>query len=403
MCRSDDRRKILALVSIENEWDRLHMKHWSTTLCVSMCMFAGSRAEAQGLTAPPSGGNQKASVTQGIGLVRVTIEYSSPDVIGPNGEDRRGKIWGGLVPYGFTKQSFGTCGETCPWRAGANENTVLTTTHDVMVEGEKLPAGEYGLHMVPGETEWTVIFSKDTKAWGSYFYDPEQDALRVTVEPRKTSFHEWLTYEFIDRKPDGATFALRWEELEVPVKVSVPNVNELYVAAMREELTGPVGFNATNLRQAAQFTLTNQIALDEGLKWAQTAVNSPFFGQENFNNLSTLASLQDANGLTEEARATESKALDHPTATPLSIHVYGRSLLARGENERALEVFKRNAKKHRDAWPVHVGLARGYSAVGDYERALRHAKKALAQAPDDVNRKNLERAVEDLGEGKPFS
>src|SRR5436305_11313276 len=125
-------------------------------------MLAGSAAFAQqstGITLPPSGNNQHSSVTQSIGLVNVTIDYSSPRVV-RNGEDRRGKIYGKLVPYGMQKTlGYGTCTQ-CHWRAGANENTVFTTSHDIKIEGQPLAAGSYGLHMIPGESEWTIIFSK---------------------------------------------------------------------------------------------------------------------------------------------------------------------------------------------------------------------------------------------------
>ncbi|MEM7678571.1 MAG: DUF2911 domain-containing protein, partial [Myxococcota bacterium] len=122
-------------------------------------------AIAQNITLPPSGDNQKASVSQWIGLVKVSVSYSSPDVTGPNGADRTGKIWGQLVPYGFSKIGFGTCGDECPWRAGANQNTIFTVSHDVLVEGQRLKAGSYGLHMAPGKNKWTIIFSRNTSSW----------------------------------------------------------------------------------------------------------------------------------------------------------------------------------------------------------------------------------------------
>src|SRR6266568_4042157 len=107
---------------------------------------------AQGLTFPPSGENPQGSVTQAIGPVRVTIDYSSPRVVrGSN--DRRGKIWGELVPWGLSDLGFNGCA-SCPWRAGANENTTFTVTNDVKVQGQPLPAGTYGLHMIPGQEEW---------------------------------------------------------------------------------------------------------------------------------------------------------------------------------------------------------------------------------------------------------
>ena len=136
---------------------------------------------AQGLTFPPNGDNPQASVTQAIGPVRVSIDYSSPRVVrGQN--DRRGKIWGELVPWGMTDLGFNGCTK-CPWRGGANENTVFTVSHDVKVQGQPLAAGTYGLHFIPGKDEWTVIFSRDANSWGSYWYDPENDALRVQTKP----------------------------------------------------------------------------------------------------------------------------------------------------------------------------------------------------------------------------
>src|SRR5262249_21132515 len=146
------------------------------------------------------------------------------------GEDRRGKIYGTLVPYGMQKTlGYGTCTE-CPWRAGANENTVFTTSHDIQVEGQTLPAGSYGLHMIPGQDDWTVIFSKVSDAWGSFFYDPSQDALRVKVKPAKSEYYEYLTYEFQNRKLDQTTAVLRWEDLQIPIALSVPDISNLYIS-----------------------------------------------------------------------------------------------------------------------------------------------------------------------------
>ncbi|MEM6274588.1 MAG: DUF2911 domain-containing protein [Myxococcota bacterium] len=378
------------------------MKHALTGLFAVVLSMFTTTVLAQTLNLPASGGNQVASVTQGIGPVRVTIDYASPDVTGPNGEDRTDKIWGTLVPYGMSSSGgFGSCGEKCPWRAGANKNTVFTVTHDVVVQGQKLKAGAYGLHMIPGEKRWTVIFSSNTQAWGSYFYDKKDDVLRVNVTPRAHVFTNWLTYEFIDRQPDRATVALRWEKLEVPFNITVPKVNELHLATIRDELTGPAGFTDSAWRNAAQFCLQNKVGLKEGLTWAEAAVRAPFIGKQSFQNLTVLASLQEANGQATVAKKTVDDAMKQSDASAISIHQYGRSLMTQGRNKRALEVFQLNAKKHGDVWPTHVGLTRGYSALGDYEKALEHAQKAHAQAPDALNKKNLEQMIETLKQGKP--
>ena len=361
--------------------------------------LAAGPAVAQLRHAPPSGDNQRTRLAQQIGPVEVTVEYSSPNVHAPDGSDRRGKIWGDLVPWGFADLGFGTCGKQCPWRAGANENTVIRLSDDVEVEGQKLAAGSYGLFMAPGQEEWTVIFSKNSTSWGSFFYDPAEDALRVTVRPRKSDYREWLTYEFADRDTDHATLELAWEELAVPIRITVPDANELWYRSFARELRDSPGFSWQSWVQASQFLVDKKIHLDEAEKWARAAVAGPFFGQESYRTLSALADAQAANGKSAEALATRRQAWNHPTASVFDLHGEGRKLLAAGDKKLALEVFELNARLHPDAWPVHVGLARGYAAAGDAKRALEHARKALAQAPDDVNRKNLAGIVQRLEKG----
>src|ERR1019366_6434977 len=125
-------------------------------LAIAFAVPAGAQI-VRGLAIPPSGNNQPASVTQHIGPVKETIDYSSPAVHGPDGKDRRGQIWGKLVPYGMTDLGF-RGGKPSPWRGGANENTVFTVSDPVTIEGQALAAGQYGLHLIAGADEWTVIF-----------------------------------------------------------------------------------------------------------------------------------------------------------------------------------------------------------------------------------------------------
>jgi len=375
------------------------MKHFFAAAAVALTAIGAS---AQNITLPPSGGNEQASVTQHIGPVVVSIDYSSPHVHSPQGQDRRGKIWGTLVPWGMANLGFGTCKE-CPWRVGANENTVFTTSHDIQVNGSTLPAGSYALFAIPQQDEWTWIFSKNHTSWGSFFYDPAEDALRVKAKPEKAEYREVLTFDFTERKDDHATVAMKWEELAVPIDITVPNVADLYIANIRNELRNSPGFNDSAWEQGARYALDNKHPA-EALAWAEAAVSAPGgIGRKNFTNLMTLADAQEANGKTAEAAKSREAALNDPSATVFDLHGYGRKLIASGKKDEALKVFQLNAKRNPGVWPTNGGLARGYSAIGNYPEALKYAKLALAQAPDAGNKKNLENMIKKLEAGQDIN
>ena len=368
------------------------------SIAAALCALAAS---AQ-ITQPPSGGNQRQTVIQQIGPVKVSVDYSSPHVHSPQGADRRGKIWGDLVPWGLVNLGFGTCKE-CPWRAGANENTVFTTSHDIQIEGKTLPAGTYAFFIIPQkDADWTVVFSKNHTSWGSFFYNPAEDVLRVTAKPEKSEYHEVLTYDFPERKNDSAVVALKWEDLSLPLHISIPNTADLYIAQISNELRTTPGFDWRNWTQAAAYALQTKRPA-EALEWADAAVNRPGIGQTNFNTLITLSDAQAANGKTAEAKATRDKALNHPSASAIDIHQYARLLMAGGKKDDALIVFQTNARLHPNTWPVNWGLARGYAAVGKYPDALKYAKLALPQAPDDANKKNIEGAIKKLEAGQDIN
>jgi hypothetical protein len=359
---------------------------------------SNSLLQAQTVTLPRDSAH--ASVLQSIGLVDVTIDYSSPRVTRGGTTDRRGKIWGGLVPYGLQPTlGYGTCTQ-CPWRGGANENTTFKVSEDVKVEGQPLKAGTYGVHFIPDPNEWTVIFSNNSTSWGSFFYDPAEDALRVKVKPSANPYHEFLTYEFTDREADKATVALEWEELRVPFTITVSNEQDLYLARLRRDVRGGGSGDWRNWNAAAQYALQNKTVLPEALVWAQTAVDGTFIGTKNLQTLTTLADAQEANGQNSQAAKTREEALNDPAATAQDLHQYGRQLQLAGKKEEAAKVFELNAKRHPNAWPVNVGLMRASSIRGRNADALKYAKLALAQAPDPGNRKNLENMIKTLESGK---
>lgn len=353
------------------------------------------------LKLPPSGANQKSYVKQYMGAhAYVSIVYNSPDVTGPRGEDRTGQIWGQLVPYGLTNLNFGISSDEnpSPWRAGANENTVIYFSHDVNIEGKPLKAGKYGLHMITRENEdWTVIFSKNYGAWGSYFYKESEDALRVDVSTKKSEFHEWLTYEFTDRQENACTVSMNWENISVPIRVELQDPTAIYVDYLRNEMQNSNGFNWVQRDAAANYCLQNDVNIEEAYQWQlATTTNGNFIGNENITTLSTLAGLQTKLGKKEEAIQTFKRAASHPTATVFNIHGLGRQLIAMGNTETAMEIFKKNVEIHGDTWPTNVGMARGLSALGKYEKALHYAKLAYEQAPDKLNKDGLASSIEKL-------
>jgi len=379
-------------------------------LAVSVCLLfilgivMGVSAQQFGsLTLPPSGDNQHSIVSQYIGIVQVSVDYNSPNVHAPDGSDRRGKIWGGLVPYGMANLGFGTCGDKCPWRGGANENTVFKVSHDVKVQGQPLKAGAYGLHFIPGENEWTIIFSNNSTSWGSFTYKQSEDALRVTAKPAKSEYHEWLTYEFTDRQPKQATIALKWEDLQLPWTITVDNLEDYYVQNIDRELQNATGFSWQNWSAGAQYCFQTKTHLNKGLEWAKIAVDDPSYGNKNFTTLSTLANLQEANGKTEEAKKTMEAALSDRSVTPMDIHLYARGLQAAKKTEEANRIFALNAQKFPKEWPTELGLMRMYSAKGDFKEALKHGPLALQQATSDATKTQVQNLMKTLEQGKDIN
>lgn len=363
-------------------------------------------ADAQ-LKLPPSGANQKCVVAQYMGAhAYVKVVYNSPDVTGPQGEDRKGQIWGQLVPYGMNNLGFGLSTEEnpSPWRAGANETTKIVFSHDVSIEGEDLKAGAYGLHLVPQEEgPWTLILSNKSDSWGSYYYEPKDDALRVSVTPEDSEFSEWLSYEFTDRQENSCELSLKWENIAVPIRIDLKNPSDIYVAYLREQMELPAGFTWAMRDAAANYCLQNEVNLKEALAWQQQTISNPFFGSENIQTLQTLAGLQMKMDQKEDALATFEKAAKHPTANVFQVHQMGRQLIAMDEKQLALEMFEYNVERHGDVWPVNVGLARGHAALGNYDKALKYAELALERAPDQLNKDNLTNMIGMLKEKKDIN
>ena len=297
-------------------------------------------------------------MTQRLGITDVTVNYHRPLT---NGR----KIWGGLVPYGQV------------WRAGANENTTITFSDTVSIEGMPLPAGTYGLHMIPNENQWTIIFSKVSTAWGSFSYKQDEDALRVTVKPAAAEQHDALTYDFDQLQPDSAVVTMRWEKLAVPFKVSV-NVDEVVAASLQKQLRGLAQYDWQAWDDAANYFLSAKYELPQGLKDADHSIEM----EERYENLMTKSQLLDAMGKTDEAKASRDKALSDASA--IQLYGYGRQLMRDKKQQEAFAIFRTAAKKYPNAWITHAGMARVYTGDGNYEAAIKEMKLSAEGAPEQA-------------------
>jgi hypothetical protein len=336
-----------------------------------------------------------ATVSQVVGISDVKVVYHRPSVL-------KREIWGKLVPYGFNDLGFGSS-KAAPWRAGADENTLITFQHDVSVSGMPLKAGTYGLFMVPAaDGTVTLIFSRDTASWGSFFYDETHDVLRVPVHSEDAPFREQLTYDFTDVTKDSAVLALSWEKRRIPIPLKFDTV-AIVVATLKEELRGSRQFRNDAWVEASAYLVENNVELPLALDWADHAVSDGFVGERNFKTLSNKADVLDKLGRGPEASGVMDEALKLGTAT--EVHLYARHQLALHNTARALAVFKLNAQLHPDVWPVNYGLARGYSAVGDYKSALDALLRAQSQVPegDAANAAAIKANIEKLKRGEDIN
>lgn len=233
---------------------------------VALHLAAGAAFAQQQLDLPRPSPN--AWVSQMVGVTKISITYSRPGVKGR-------KIWGELVPYGEV------------WRAGANENTTITFSTPVKVEGHELAAGTYGFQTIPTAGDWTIIFSKDANEWGAYSYKQADDALRVQAKPQPAEMLERLAYEFDALTDTSAKVVLHWEKLRIPFTVE---------ADTTKLLIGKANADAKSQLQAAGWCIQNNTCLDDASRWVDASIAQ----QESFSNLRAkallLAKKKDAKG-----------------------------------------------------------------------------------------------------------
>lgn len=343
-------------------------KYIYSFICLIALALVGTNAQAQNSITVPRAPSPAAEVSQTIGISKVTVNYSRPFVNG-----RTGKIWGQLVPYGYTNLGFGNGGNN-PWRAGANENTIITFSHDVKVEGKDLAAGSYGLHIAVFENgDADVIFSENNTSWGSYFYLASEDVLRVKVKSQENAFTEALTYNFIDISANSASLTLDWENKRFPIKVAY-DVHNIVVENAKNELRSTASFGFQGPLSAAQYLANNNIQLDQALTWANQAIAL----QKNANTLGLKGQILFASNKNDEAYATMDEMVDHPTAQPNNFYNYGGQLIAQDQDDKALALFEKMNKRFENNFFAQHGLARAYSAKGNFKKALKYERMVLS-------------------------
>jgi hypothetical protein len=354
--------------------------------------FSTSFAQIMPVSREPYGGNKRAWIGENLGIVKIDISYNRPGVKG-----REGKIYGtGVAHYGFVDLGHGTT-NAAPWRAGANENTTISFSHPVKIEGKDLPAGKYGFFIALGETESKLIFSKNNSSWGSFYYDETQDALRVSVKHQNLAESvEWLKYDLSDETENSVTISMSWEKRRFAFKVEADTK-----ALQMEEFRN--SFKTTRIYYdilvGVYWCVENNYELEQALAWADRAVSMRVMGEKNFRTLQAKSMVLNKMGRTDEAKTIMLEAI--PMGTPIEVHSYGRQLLNQKMTQDAFKIFKMNYDKHPENYYTHVGLGRAYSAMGEYKKALALMKSAIERVGTDAAAKaNITAMIEKLEKGQ---
>ena len=325
----------------------------------------------------------KAMVMQTVGLTDITIVYHSPAIRGR-------KVWGELVPYGFEKNNPAGNGKPMPWQAGANENTTIAFSTDVMVEGKPLAAGIYGLHMIPGGTTFVIIFSHNTTSWGSFFYEESEDALRVDVTPEwKNEIKERLAYGF-ENTTDSKTIAyLRWEKIKIPIKIEVDLIKTT-LTSMKLELRSIKGTDPKNLIQAANFCVQQNVNLQDALAWSESAIARQGGASALFTKMSVLEKM----GRFTDAETVKQAAVE--AANEKELNVYAYSLLSQKKIDEAIILFMLNVKRNPDSFNAYDSLGEALAAKGDKKQAIANYTRALRLSTDGDNKKRISDIIASL-------
>jgi hypothetical protein len=306
-----------------------------------------------------------------VGVTEIDVAYHAPSVRGR-------EIFGSKVPYGVV------------WRAGANLNTIVTFQHDVSVEGHAVPAGVYGVHMIPDAHEWTVILSKDSTAWGSSRYRQDNDAMRAVVEAQQRPHRERLEFVLDDVETGAATLALHWGETYVPMRIEI-DLAQVVLAPVREaHLKGDENPGWQYWFQAAEYGRDHDVDAEELLTWTDRSCEI----QKTFSNLWTQSELLGEVGRVEEAGVAREAALERVTVDELSS--LGRRYATRDDNQAAAAIFEMVVQMGSPNYWVYTQIADVREKLGDTKGAVEALEQALTKGVDPVTEAEIMANIERL-------
>jgi tetratricopeptide (TPR) repeat protein len=333
----------------------------------------------------PREASPAASVTQTVGISTITVNYSRPSVRGR-------EVWGNLVSYGWDKNGS-AIGLESPWRAGANENTVLHLSHAAKVEGTTVPAGDYGLFFVINkDNTGELILSKEYKSWGAFRYDPKDDQMRAKISVRDVPESvEKLYYSFDSVSRTYAELDLNWAKKQFPVKIEFA-VDEIVMDNAIDLLKGQTGFLYQNLNAAAGYGLAHNIDTAQAMQWVNRSMAAK---KENYTAYAVKAGLlKNAGDSTTSAKLLKE---GEPFANDGELNAYGYQLLGEKKYTEAIDALKLNTVKHPDNPNTWDSLGEAYALSGDKKNAIMNFKKSLSLNPAPPVKANSEKYLKQLG------
>ncbi len=347
------------------------MKKIITYSIFILCFLVSNQTQAQfehAVKLPAA--SPKAKVYQQIGVTDMSIVYHRPLTKGR-------EIFGKLIPFGKM------------WRAGADENTIIKFSTDVTIDGKNIKAGTYGLHAIPNKDTWTIVLNTETKAWGSYFYDKSKDVARFPAKSENSTHEEAMSFNFKNITKNSVTVDLKWAKTSVTFDVKV-NSTELVNNSIKSQLNSLPWWGWTGLYNAAQYNFTNNVHLDDAIKWVDRSIRN----NRNFNNLSLKAQILEKQG----GNSTDAKKLNDEALKLGSVRELQRAAFFKfraKDSKAGLDILKHNISNAPKNYQSYAAMAWGHEQVKDKRAALKMYKKALKMAPTD-KKEGIKKAMDKL-------